>query len=94
MAQVDRPADSDWQPLRELAELTRSAGACVCERMVLTRSKPVAATFIGKGKAQEIGQLVKRHDATLVIFDSPDIADPGAQPRRNRSSAGCSTAPA
>ena len=71
MAQVDRPADSDWQPLRELAELTRSAGARVCERMVLTRSKPVAATFIGKGKAQEIGQLVKRHDATLVIFDHP-----------------------
>ena len=77
MAQIDRPlnvaadADAAGQPLRELDELTRSAGASVCERVVLTRGKPVAATFIGKGRAEELGQLVKQHCATLVIFDHP-----------------------
>ena len=33
------------------------------------RSRPVAATFIGKGKVQELGDLVHQHQATLVIFD-------------------------
>ena len=71
MAQLDGPGSDDGQPLRELGELTRSAGVRVCDQMVLRRSRPVAATFIGTGKAGELGALVKRHDATLVIFDHP-----------------------
>lgn len=57
--------------LRELRELTLSAGAQVCDQVVLRRSRPVAATFIGAGKARELGVLVKQHDATLVIFEHP-----------------------
>ena len=57
--------------LKELRELALSAGAQVCEQVVLRRSKLVAATFIGSGKAQELGALVKQHNATLVIFDHP-----------------------
>lgn len=71
VAQVGRPLDGDRPPLRELEALTRSAGAAVCGRLVLTRSRPVAATFIGKGGALELARRVKRHRATLVIFDHP-----------------------
>ena len=60
-----------FNELNELKELTRSAGVQICDQMVLRRRKPVAATFIGSGKAQELGVLVKQHDATLVIFNHP-----------------------
>jgi len=71
VAQVRRPVDDDRPPLRELEALTRSAGADICGRLVLIRSRPVAATFIGKGRALELAQMVGRHRATLVIFDHP-----------------------
>ncbi|MGI9310562.1 MAG: ribosome rescue GTPase HflX [bacterium] len=67
MTQLQRVVDES--PLRELEELARSAGVAVCERVVLTRARPVAATFIGGGKAREIGELAKRRGADLVIFD-------------------------
>ncbi len=74
-ASQDAPPDispqSNEQPLRELHELTRSAGALVCAQMLVRRGKPSAATFIGSGKAHELGELVKQHNATLVIFDHP-----------------------
>lgn len=33
------------------------------------RSRPVAATYLGKGKTEELALLVKEHRADLVIFD-------------------------
>lgn len=63
--------DTGERPLRELKELTISAGVLVCDQVLLRRGRPVAATFIGTGKARELGALVKRHNATLVIFDHP-----------------------
>lgn len=33
------------------------------------RSRPVAATYLGKGKIEELAALVKTHDASLVLFD-------------------------
>ncbi len=57
------------EPVAELSELARSAGAEICDKLVAVRSKPVAATYIGKGKAEELAALVHRHDASLVIFD-------------------------
>jgi len=59
----------DDNPLQELSELARSAGADVCERFVTVRSRPVAATFIGKGKAEELAELVEFYEATLIILD-------------------------
>ena len=57
------------QPLQELSQLARSAGARVCHCLLTIRSKPAAATFIGKGKLQELAGLARREDATLIIFD-------------------------
>jgi GTPase len=33
------------------------------------RNAPDAATYIGKGKAEEVRSLAQRHEATLVVFD-------------------------
>ncbi len=55
--------------LDELNELAISAGAFVCARMVSVRSKPVAATFLGKGKVEELAGMVEYHCASVVIFD-------------------------
>ncbi len=38
-------------------------------QILIIRSKPVAATYIGSGKAEEIADLVAHHQAGLVIFD-------------------------
>ena len=61
-------ADSP-DPLRELAELAVSAGALVVDRVVVERSHPVAATYIGSGKAAELAGRVVESGASLVIVD-------------------------
>jgi len=60
---------SAGRPLRELRELATSAGAEVCDEFISVRGKPVAGTFIGKGKTVELAQRVADLDADLVIFD-------------------------
>ncbi len=63
-------SDSSYSdPLVELGELARAAGAQVCAKLIAVRDKPVAATFIGKGKTEELSEMVENHAATLVIFD-------------------------
>ncbi len=56
-------------PLRELSELAISAGADVCGTFIAVRAKPVAATFMGKGKAEELAEMAANYQATVVIFD-------------------------
>ena len=55
--------------LEELAQLIESAGARVTATVLGKRNAPDAATYVGKGKAEEIKSLVKKHDAQLVVFD-------------------------
>lgn len=57
-------------PLAELAELTRSAGARVVDRAFQKRKSYDAATCVGKGKLEEIRQRADVADATVVIFDN------------------------
>ncbi|WP_423906599.1 ribosome rescue GTPase HflX [Candidatus Spongiihabitans sp.] len=59
----------DPGPLRELSDLAISAGADVCGVFIAVRAKPVAATFMGKGKAEELGEMAANYHATVVIFD-------------------------
>jgi GTP-binding protein HflX len=59
----------DPNPLQEIGELAVSAGALVCAELVSSRSRPVAATFIGKGIVEQLAEKVAQHGATLVIFD-------------------------
>lgn len=55
--------------LDELHSLTTSAGGRPAARLIQERSAVDPATFIGRGKADELRDLVERYDAQLVIFD-------------------------
>ena len=55
--------------LDELAELTTSAGVEVAGRAVQARRAPHARTFIGSGKAEELGTAAGSLAADVVIFD-------------------------
>src|SRR5436309_10408981 len=60
---------SDDESLGELAALARAAGAEPVGRVVQARSRPDPATFVGRGKVQEIHQLVHATGADAVILD-------------------------
>jgi len=55
--------------LGELELLADTAGADVVFKITQDRHRPDPATFIGKGKAEEIAQLIELNDIQLVIFD-------------------------
>jgi GTP-binding protein HflX len=55
--------------LDELARLVDTAGADAVERVVQKRDAPDPATFVGKGKVEEILDVSVRHDADTVVFD-------------------------
>jgi GTP-binding protein HflX len=55
--------------LDELRELAASAGARVIDEVIQRRDRPDPATFIGKGKAQEIREQVLIEGVDVVIFD-------------------------
>jgi GTP-binding protein HflX len=61
--------------LDELAALADSAGAEPVARIVQARQSPDPATFIGKGKLQELHDTVHATDAALVVLD--DELTPG-----------------
>ncbi|MGA7615043.1 MAG: GTPase HflX, partial [Thermoanaerobaculia bacterium] len=55
--------------LEELQKLTESAGGSVVGTILQERSAPDSATWIGRGKAEELAELVTSAGATLAIFD-------------------------
>ncbi|EAP99531.1 putative ATP/GTP-binding protein [Janibacter sp. HTCC2649] len=56
--------------LRELAALAETAGAEVLEGVMQRRQKPDTATYLGKGKAEELREIVINEGADTVICDS------------------------
>jgi GTP-binding protein HflX len=55
--------------LRELALLAETAGSQVLEGLMQRRDKPDPATYIGSGKAVELGDVVAASGADTVICD-------------------------
>jgi len=64
----DQPVSHE-HPLEELARLTETAGAIPVGRLVQRRARPDPSTYIGKGKAMEVAEMVRELDADLVITD-------------------------
>lgn len=60
----------DADPLDELQGLAETSGAVVAGGLVQRRTKPDAATYLGKGKVEELERLVEFHAADVVIFDN------------------------
>jgi GTP-binding protein HflX len=60
-----KPEDS----LAELAKLTETAGGVTTDRIIQEVKQINSAYLIGKGKVEEIKNLISQRDADLVIFD-------------------------
>ena len=63
------PPGDAHDDLDELAFLTLTAGANVTDRLVQRRLTPNPATYVGKGKLDELRESVRSHEAQLVVFD-------------------------
>ena len=63
-------APSSHDPLDELQGLAETAGARVVGGLTQRREKPDIATYLGKGKVEELQRLVEFHAADVVIFDN------------------------
>ncbi|HXA72845.1 MAG TPA: GTPase HflX, partial [Acidimicrobiales bacterium] len=57
------------EELDELTQLVDSAGADVVGRVIQRRDAPDPATFVGRGKAQELRELSLAVDSDTVVFD-------------------------
>ena len=64
-----RTATDVRESLDELEELAETAGAKIVGEGVQKIAAPIAATYIGPGKAQEFAKLCKENDVDTVIFD-------------------------
>ncbi len=64
-----QPADKVEEYLRELAFLAETAGATTVGTFTQKLERPDVATFVGRGKAEEIKKFVKAQEADMVIFD-------------------------
>ena len=66
----DAPAPERTDTLGELRSLAETAGAVVVDQLIQHRSRPESGTFIGTGKLQDLAELVRGHEADVVIFDN------------------------
>jgi GTP-binding protein HflX len=64
-----RTAADVSESLAELEELAETAGTLIVGEGVQKMATPVAATYIGPGKAEEFAKLCKESDVDTVIFD-------------------------
>ena len=62
-------AHADQDDLDEFRFLAESAGAAVCAVITGRRERPDAATYIGKGKAEELRAAVLAHRAEVVLVN-------------------------
>ncbi|MDO5303654.1 MAG: GTPase HflX [Clostridia bacterium] len=65
---LERKEDISYS-MDELAGLAEAANAEVLGKVVQTLEKPNTATLIGKGKVEEVAQLVQNMEADTVIFN-------------------------
>jgi len=69
VAAIPRSRD-DGDDLAELTALAESAGAVVVDRFQQKIEKIHPARYIGKGKAEQLAERVRRFKADVVIFDN------------------------
>jgi len=79
VAAVLAPGVDEEQELGELRELLRTAGVEPVGELVQRRPAPDPRTYVGKGKLEELKELVKNSGAESLIVD--DELDPSQQRR-------------
>ena len=71
VAVIDPLSDRDRdKAFDEMEGLVTTAGSDVVGRLQQVRDKPDAATYIGKGKVQELKELISATAADLIVFDA------------------------
>ncbi len=58
------------ESLLELSRLADTAGIELCDRLTQNRPKPDGATLFGRGKVQDLKNLVQAKNANTVLFDN------------------------
>jgi len=53
----------------ELEELAKTAGASTLVKVIQNRDKPHPATYFGKGKVEELKEMVEQYEITTIICD-------------------------
>lgn len=61
--------EDTWKSLDELEELGQTAGAVTVAMVVQNREKVHPGTYIGKGKIQEVKEIVRKEEADCVVCD-------------------------
>jgi len=69
LVHMDIHDDAHRENLSEFKELVLSSGADILTITTTSRQKADPRYFIGSGKAKEIAELVKQHDADVVLFN-------------------------
>ncbi len=67
---TDGTAEDAENSIRELAALAETAGSTVLEGVLQRRQRPDPATYLGKGKALELRDIVIAEGADTVVCDS------------------------
>lgn len=71
----DGLGDTTEESMRELEELVDTAGGEVVAELVQNKAVPESATYLGKGKLEELKAAVESLEADIVVFD--DELSPG-----------------
>lgn len=69
LVHMDVYDESHRENLSEFKELVLSSGADILAISTSSRSRPDPKYFVGSGKTREIAELVKQHNADLVLFN-------------------------
>jgi GTP-binding protein HflX len=67
--QKSLPVEMAEEHLEELARLTDTAGAEIVGRLVQRIESPNPRFYVGEGKAEELRDLARDEEATLILFD-------------------------
>ncbi|MEH6469889.1 MAG: ribosome rescue GTPase HflX [Halopseudomonas sp.] len=69
LVHLDLAAESEREDPKEFEELALSAGADPVALVTGSRNRPSPQYFVGQGKAEEIADVARQHDAKLVLFN-------------------------
>jgi GTPase len=69
LVQIGFGARPSEEELEELERLAVSAGATIAGRLTASRVAPDSKYFIGSGKVEELGELIRQTGADLVLFN-------------------------
>ena len=69
LVHMDVYDEAHRENLSEFKELVLSSGADILTIVTSSRQRPDPKYFIGSGKTREIAELVKQHNADLVLFN-------------------------